>query len=327
LLGFTTEKEENHMSTPVERIVNLDSRTFEHEFVRTQKPVVLEGLTRNWPAYGRWTFDRAVAVGQTRKVPVAAWNGHPMGKGRSMTLQEYVALVRDNATARGQYYIAQTPIGQVLPELQQEIAAPPLFDASRLKHTFLFMGVDTYTAPHYHTMRNQAILAPIVGSKRVLLFAVSDHARLQSPPWFSTGKKLFTSNWSQLPFHRDAQLEDMAREFSSLQGVEPFECTLHPGDALFIPSHVFHIVYAMSESIAVTFFWRGKFPPAGVPFGLVARDVLSLGNRLLHVMVLKMAAALGVLEPLLARARRAGVLEDGDVEAVRDLIVKNGEMR
>jgi hypothetical protein len=250
-----------------------------------------------------------------------------MGKGPSMTLHEYVRLVRDSPTARTQYYIAQTPIGQVLPELQQEIVTPPLFDASRLKHTFLFMGVDTYTAPHYHTMRNQAILAPMVGSKRVIMFAVSDHDRLQPPPWLTTGKKLFTFNWSQLPFHRDAHLEEMAREFSSLQGVEPFECTVHPGDALFIPSHVFHIVYAMGESIAVTFFWRGRLPPAAVPFRLVARDVLVTGNRLLHLIGLKTAAALGVLEPVLARARRAGLVDDGDVDAVRNLFAKKAGMR
>jgi hypothetical protein len=42
------------------------------------------------------------------------------------------------------YYIAQTPIGQMLAELQQEIVTPPLFDTSRLKQTFLFMGVDTH---------------------------------------------------------------------------------------------------------------------------------------------------------------------------------------
>ena len=314
------------MSMTVERVAAPSRHAFDVEFVRKQKPVILEGLTRNWPACGRWTFDRAVAVGQARRVPVHAWNGHPMGKGTSMTLHEYVSLVRDNPTARTQYYIAQTPIGQVLPELQQEIVTPPVFDASRLKHTFLFMGVDTYTGPHYHTIRNQAILAPLVGWKRVIMFAVSDHRRLQSPPWLTTGRKLFTFNWSQLPFHRDARLEEMAREFSSLEGIEPFECTVHPGDALFIPSHVFHIVYAMGESMAVTFFWRGRFPPAGVPLPLVAHDVLGSGNRVLQLLALKTAASLGVLEPLLARARRAGVLDDGDVDAVRDLLVKKGGM-
>lgn len=314
------------MSAAVERVTNPGCRAFDREFVRKQKPVILEGLTRDWPAYGRWTFDRAVTVGQARRVPVHAWNGHPMGRRTSMTLPEYVTLVRDNPAARSQYYIAQTPVGQVLPELLPEIVTPPVFDASHLKHTFLFMGVDTYTAPHYHTMRNQAILAPLVGWKRVIMFAVSDHHRLQPPPWLTVGAKLFAFNWSELPFHREASVEEMAREYSSLHGVEPYECTVHPGDALFIPSHVFHIVYAMGESIAVTFFWRGRFPPAGVPFRLVARDVLGLGNRLLHGAALKTAAALGVLEPVLARARRAELLGDRDVEAVRELFVGKGGM-
>lgn len=151
-------------------------------------------------------------------------------------------------------------------------------------------------------------------------------ARVERPSWLATGRKLFAFNWSELPFHRDARLEEMAREFSSLQGIEPFECTVHAGDALFIPSHVFHIVYAMGESMAVTFFWRGRFPPAGVPFRLVARDVLGLGNRLLHGAALKAAAAVGLLEPLLARARRAGMLDDRDVEAVREAIVTKAGM-
>lgn len=314
------------MPVSVDRIANVDPRVFDHDFVRRQKPVILEGLTRGWPAYGRWTFDRALATAPARSVPVHAWNGHPMGRRTSMTLSEYVTRVRDDPDARTQYYIAQTPVEQVLPELRQEIALPPLFDAARLKHTFLFMGVDTYTEPHYHTMRNQALLAPLVGAKRVIMFAAADHARLQPPPCLGTGRNLFAFNWSTLPFHRDARLEDMARECASLRGVEPYECTVQAGDALFIPSHVFHIVYAMGESMAVTFFWRGRFPPAGVPFRLVARDVLGLGNRVLHGAGLKAAATLGLLEALLSRARRAGMLDERDIEAVREAFVKKAAM-
>lgn len=114
----------------------------------------------------------------------------------------------------------------------------------------------------------------------------------------------------------------MARRLG-LQGVEPFDCTVQPGDALFIPSHVFHIVYAPGESIAVTYFWRGRFPPPGVPMRLVARDVLGLGNRLAQFLAVKAAARVGALEPLLERARRTAWLDDRDVEMVRKLLLED----
>ena len=306
------------MPMQVEQREHLDRASFEREFVRTQTPVIIQNLTRSWAAYGRWSFDRAISVGRRREVQVHEWEGGVSNFIlRQMTLEELVSQVRNSASARDKYYIAQTPLGEVLPELADEIALPPLFEQSRLCGTLLFMGVDTYTAPHYHMLDNQAILAPVVGSKRVILFSASDHARLRPPKWYATGAALLRHNWSQLAFHRGASLDDIV---SCVGGAEPYECTLHAGDALFIPSHAFHIVYGLGETLAVTFFWRGTFLRSGVPFRVMARDLLIVTNLLLHVVGLKAAERFGTLDRVLALARRKAVLDDAQVEAVRRAI-------
>ena len=40
--------------TPIERVKNISKEDFYNNYFKKQKPVVIEGLTNDWPAYEKW---------------------------------------------------------------------------------------------------------------------------------------------------------------------------------------------------------------------------------------------------------------------------------
>src|SRR3989338_7027585 len=45
------------LEVPRFSIENLSKKDFERQFMRLNRPVVLEGMARNWPATRHWTLD------------------------------------------------------------------------------------------------------------------------------------------------------------------------------------------------------------------------------------------------------------------------------
>ncbi|KAJ1495515.1 hypothetical protein T484DRAFT_1761812 [Baffinella frigidus] len=117
---------------------------------------------------------------------------------------------------------------------------PELFDPS----TF-FSSVLRVTSPglrlwtHYDVMDNA--LAQVSGTKRVVLFAPHDADNL-----YMVGDKSKVT---------DIDNPDLGR-FPLFRHATPFECTLLPGDVLFIPALWFHNVLAQDFSVAVNVFWK-----------------------------------------------------------------------
>ncbi|KAJ1481478.1 hypothetical protein T484DRAFT_1899345 [Baffinella frigidus] len=79
------------------------------------------------------------------------------------------------------------------------------------------------------------------GTKRVVLFAPRDADKL-----YMVGDKSRVA---------DIEHPDLAR-FPLFRLATPFECTLLPGDVLFIPALWFHNVLSVDFSVAVNVFWK-----------------------------------------------------------------------
>jgi Cupin-like domain len=94
---------------------------------------------------------------------------------------------------------------------------------------------------HYDFLRSHAYLAQVIGTKRCLLFSPEDSAALYKGD-----------------VNPDAPDFD---KFPLLRTATAHECTLEPGDLLFIPSRWWHHVVALDKSITVNynFFNRANF--------------------------------------------------------------------
>lgn len=127
----------------------------------------------------------------------------------------------------------------------------------KLYHTMLWMGPSSTVSPmHYDPLDN--LLVQVVGWKRVLLFPPGDN--INSTDNDSTGDKLWHCagvdgnqyNTSAV----DIEKPDYEKYPNFRLAPVPFECTLGPGDALYIPKKWWHHVRSLEFSVSANIWWR-----------------------------------------------------------------------
>jgi ribosomal protein L16 Arg81 hydroxylase len=117
-----------------------------------------------------------------------------------------------------------------------------LDQATRYFSAGLMIGTrNSQTRLHYDFLDSHAYLAQIVGTKRCWLFSPSDSAAL-----YKGTVNLDAPDFEKFPLFRNATV---------------YECTLKPGELLFIPSRWWHHVVNLEKSLTVNynFFNRTNF--------------------------------------------------------------------
>lgn len=239
--------------------------TFAAEHLETFVPAVIPGLARNWPALGRWDLDFFASACGSVDVQVTL----PDGKRRSQRMADYLAEVREPATAssggadrrpylRGWYYERDCPW------LAADLWKPGDFHDDVFKDWFkrlpkrhhpdfhwLFLGGAGAATPlHVDPTGTHAWLTQLSGRKRFVLFAPCDlPALLRAEGDVGRG--------ALLPLE-----EALARK------VPCMEVVLEPGDTLFVPAFWAHHVECIDESVSVTWNFLGKqfFPVVRAAF-------------------------------------------------------------
>jgi hypothetical protein len=272
------------MPTEIQRVETLGRDALDAQYLSKNSPVIVTGHSAIRDAAKRWSLDYLVVKHPDHKVSVEFYqdgNRNQPWVYRSMTLREYVSLMR-NPAERARYYLAQKPLGEVLPNLAHDVPPPAFLDGVEETEPVVFLGVDTYTSAHYHHAPREAALMQIVGKKKVVL-CPSRHYQCFYPCAWSSERP----NWSTVPFTSpsdDTQdtepgwmPEDAKRRFPRLAEAGVLECVLGPGELLFIPQGWFHIVYGLGESISVTYFWHGSWRNGY--WRVALRDALSIVQK------------------------------------------------
>jgi len=261
----------------IPRISAPTREAFEADYVRASRPVVIEGAMAAWPALGKWSQEylKTSAVA-SRVVPVEVyargnryvfpiWDYRPM---RDMPLGEYMEKVASDEARR--FYLADEEIKTSLPELWRDVVLPPLFDRDRLAKTGMFVGRDTVDAAHCHPI-DQVLVCQVVGERRIVLFEPDDGALLAPAPWYSPN-----FNWATLDFDRIDPSEDPRL------AARGYECTLAPGEMLFVPVQWWNLMIGAGFNAAVCLIWGAKlrdwpFPYSGarvIAAGIVNNPVV-----------------------------------------------------
>lgn len=60
--------------TNIERVSNLTKEEFVKTYYKTQRPVLIEELTKNWEAYHKWNLDYIQSLAGDQEVPL--YNNH-----------------------------------------------------------------------------------------------------------------------------------------------------------------------------------------------------------------------------------------------------------
>ncbi|MDP2345486.1 MAG: cupin-like domain-containing protein [Deltaproteobacteria bacterium] len=220
-------------------------RTFPTDFDAVDRPILLSGMAKSWPAFGAWSFSSLAARSAGVRVPVhtgryrARMNGKTAerdGAAQWMTVADWVERM---SAGGGVGYLAGLELLRGVPALRAECAFPPATRSPTAVDVIWLGAAGTLTQLHFDRSLN--INALIVGRKRFSFYR-PDRTGLAPRP----------VTWT----HSMSALDLGSEEAFEASGVRPdLELDVDAGDALFIPYGWWHRVRTIEPSIAVNRWW------------------------------------------------------------------------
>lgn len=252
------------------RADELSTEQFAKNFFRKDVPVVLRDIATQWPAFDKWhDLGNLSATHGHRVVPVERVRrfANHSGKMREefRTLKEvFHAMEQDvsNVSVNGKatttqgrtneqaedeesVYLAQHPLFDYIPELQNDVHIPRFVEAggkgANVDLINLWMGTSgSGSKLHFDSADN--ILVQVVGRKTVILI----------DPLYSSSLDVRPAVPNISPIH---PLKSEPEHPNFLKTVRGCTIQLNAGDGLFIPAKHWHWVQADTCSMSVNFWF------------------------------------------------------------------------
>jgi len=233
----------------VERIENPTREEFER-VVSRKSPVIITGLTRDWPALSLWNLDYFNArLGQqpvrVTYCPTGVYKeDHHYTK---MPMAEYIDLISSADQMEGRHYISGIMM-EKLEELRGDYHWPGIVPHNAGdRRLVLFFGKSSITGYHFHP-QDEVLLVQVAGKKKIILYEPGLFGNLYPFPAFDP-----FYNWSRV----DPERPDLDR-FPAYPQAKPLVCEVQAGEMLFIPLYWWHAVYGPGISISLTFSWAAS---------------------------------------------------------------------
>lgn len=223
--------EAQYTLTEIPRESNISRERFLQEYVKPQKPVVLENLTSDWPAYEKWNLDYIIKMAGEKIVPL--FDNRPISSKYKfnephlkMKMKEYVELLKKGPTS---YRIFLYNLLKEVPELQKDFQYPKvglkllkqlpmLFFGGENSKVFMHYDIDLANILHFHFQ----------GKKECVLFPPSQTRYLYKVP-------------HALIAREDINFTDPDLErFPALKNARGFITHLNHGDTLYMPEGYWH---------------------------------------------------------------------------------------
>jgi hypothetical protein len=266
-----SETIESCRKVAIERASGLTPAVFHQRFLSgSGKPVILTDAMNTWKASSKWTFDFFKARYGSERVVPAIWPGDKYLK--VMQFGDYIESLDDPQGHTPGFYIdlatklpcdapkesPETPLYltgwkafNLHPELLEDVELSPRFaedwlpllppefrkvleeTTKYLSGGFLIGPAGSVATLHADILHTHAYLAQIAGKKRCVLFSPDDSGYLYE------GRVD--------PHHPDLE------EFPLFRQAVAYDCTLKPGELLFMPADWWHYVVALEKSITVSY--------------------------------------------------------------------------
>jgi hypothetical protein len=233
---------------PIERVKNISEKEFFNQYVKKQKPVVLEEITRDWPAYKLWNLQYIKEVAGSKIVPL--YDDRPVSykdgfneAHAQMKMSDYIDLLLSKPT---NYRIFLYNIMKEVPILKNDFKwpklglrlikqLPMLFFGGQNSRVFIHYDIDYSNILHFH----------FHGLKKCVLFAPDQSKYLYKVP-------------HSLIAHEAIDFDNPDFEkWPALIKAEGFECELKHGEMLYIPEGYWH--YMKYETVGFSMSLRA-FP-------------------------------------------------------------------
>ncbi|MGF7082255.1 cupin-like domain-containing protein [Mucilaginibacter sp. UYCu711] len=217
---------------PINTVDSITPADFKKNYLDARRPLVIKGLTTNWPARQKWTPEYLKQVVGKQVVPLydnaKADPSKPINSAAAeMPFDEYIDLIMSQPTELRIFFFN---IFKQAPQLLNDIDLPKDLMGGFLESmpAMFFGGSDSVTFLHYDIDLPHIFHTHFHGRKHVILFENKWKRRLYCLP-----------NATYALEDYDVANPDV-KKFPALDGVEGIEVFLEHGDTLFMPTGYWH---------------------------------------------------------------------------------------
>ena len=249
----------------IPRVATLTKDQFLKDYLRPQRPVVIEKYIEDWPAYSKWNFDYIKEIAGEKIVPLYDDRhvDHKEGFNEphaTMKMKDYIDLLLKEPT---KYRIFLWNLMKEVPELQKDFyfpdfgipimkGLPMLFFGGTESHTFMHYDIDLANIFHFH----------FAGKKECILFPQTENKFLYKVP-----HSLITHE--SIDFSKPDY-----KKWPALKFATGYKTQLNHGEVLYMPEGYWHYM---------------KYITPGFSMSLrsVARNPLHLSKAIYNVLFMR----------------------------------------
>lgn len=208
----------------------ITRKAFETQYLKPQKPVVLRGLWKQYPAYEKWTMDYfKQSMGDIEVSLFSSKQANPSETlavaHAKMKFNEYLDLIERDPTDLRLFLF---PVFKHKPDLLKDFGYPNI-TGRYLKIPFMFFGPKhSVTRMHMDIDLSNVFLTQFTGKRRVVLFPPSQSSLLY-----------------RLPFNVHSTVDIDKPDFETypaMRYAKGCSTVLEHGDTLYMPSGYWHHV-------------------------------------------------------------------------------------
>lgn len=215
----------------ITRVHTITKKEFLSDYVKPQKPVVIEHLIDDWKAYDKWNLAYIKDIAGDKEVPL--YDDRPVKHDEgfnqahaTMSMRAYVDLLKKEPT---NYRIFLYNLMKEVPSLKEDFKFPKiglrllkqipmLFFGGEGSKVFMHHDIDWANILHFH----------FEGKKQCVLFPPSETPHLYKVPY-------------SLITREDINFDDPDYDkFPNLKKAKGFICHLNHGETLYMPEGYWH---------------------------------------------------------------------------------------
>lgn len=229
--------------TNIERVKTISKEDFYNNYVKKQKPVVVEKLTSDWPAYEKWNLQYIKTIAGDKTVPL--YDDRPVSykdgfneAHAKMKMGDYIDLLLSKPT---NYRIFLYNLIKEVPSLKEDFKwpdiglrlvkqLPMLFFGGENSKVFMHYDIDYSNILHFH----------FHGKKRCILFAPD-----QTPYLYKIPHALIS--------REDIDFDNPDFEkWPALKQAKGLVCELNHGEMLYMPEGYWHYMKYVTPGFSMS---------------------------------------------------------------------------
>ncbi|MFI8377588.1 cupin-like domain-containing protein [Leeuwenhoekiella sp. NPDC079379] len=229
--------------TEINRVKTITKAEFVKNYLKPQKPVVIENLIEDWPAFDKWDLDYIKDVAGDNEVPlyddrpVTHEDGFNQAHAK-MKMADYIDLLQKEPTT---YRIFLYNIMKEVPTLKKDFNFPKIglhlikqipmvFFGGENSRVFMHHDIDFANILHFH----------FHGKKQVVLFPPEQTENLYKVP-------------HSLITREDIDFDNPNYDkFPVLKKAEGFICELNHGETLYMPEGYWHYMKYVTPGFSMS---------------------------------------------------------------------------